>query len=45
MRLSNFSWAALPLMVTFTPQAVPAADEHDAPIYRITVVQRSLGKP
>src|ERR1700681_5110183 len=42
MRLSNFSWAALPLMVTFTPQAVPAADEHDAPIYRITVVQRTL---
>jgi hypothetical protein len=41
MRLSMFSWA-LPLVVAFTPQAVPAADEHDAPIYRITVVQRSL---
>jgi hypothetical protein len=42
MRLSIFSWAALPLVVALTPQAVPAADEHDAPIYRITVVQRSL---
>jgi hypothetical protein len=42
MRLSIFSWAALPLLVAFTPQAVPAADERDAPIYRITVVQRSL---
>ena len=41
MRLSIFSWAAWPL-VFVTPHALPAADEHDAPIYRITVVQRSL---
>jgi hypothetical protein len=32
----------LPLVVAFIPQTVSAADERDAPIYRITVVQRSL---
>jgi hypothetical protein len=42
MRLSIFSWAALPLVVALTPQTATAADERDAPIYRITVVQRSL---
>ena len=42
MRFISLSWLALPLVfVASTPAASPA-DERDAPIYRITVVQRSL---
>jgi len=42
MKLSTFSWTVLPLAVALAPTVAPAAEEHDAPIYRITVVQRSL---
>jgi hypothetical protein len=46
MKFQSHSWFALPLTVALNwalnSPAVRAADNHDAPIYRVTVVQRSL---
>ena len=42
MKFQSHFWFALPLLVVLNAPAVHAADNHDAPIYRITVVQRSL---
>ena len=42
MKFESHFWFALPLMVALNAPAALAADNHDAPIYRITVVQRSL---
>src|SRR3954470_15436607 len=42
MRLHAFSWLALPLLFGSVAGPALAADEQNAPIYRITVVQRSL---
>jgi hypothetical protein len=41
MKFQSSYWLALPLILALNPPAVHAADDH-APIYRITVVQRSL---
>ena len=41
MRFQSYFWLALPVMVALSP-TLRAADSHDSPIYRITVVQRSL---
>lgn len=41
MRFQSHFWVALPLMLALHSPAVRAAD-NDSPIYRITVVQRSL---
>ena len=41
MKFQSHFWFALPLILALNSPAVHAAD-HDAPIYRITVVQRSL---
>ena len=43
MKFESHFWLALPLVLALnSPAALRAADNHDAPIYRITVVQRSL---
>ena len=44
MKFESHVWFALPLMVALNAlsSGLRAADNHDAPIYRITVVQRSL---
>ena len=42
MKFQSHFWFALPLILALNSPAVHAADNHDAPIYRITVVQRSL---
>src|SRR5580698_315957 len=42
MKFQSHFWFALPVMLALHSPAVQAADNHDAPIYRITVVQRSL---
>jgi hypothetical protein len=46
MKFQSHFWFALPLIVVLNcalnSPVVRAADNHDAPIYRITVVQRSL---
>ncbi|MEO8049729.1 MAG: hypothetical protein ABI833_04870 [Acidobacteriota bacterium] len=42
MKFQSHFWIAVPLILALYPPAGQAADNHDAPIYRITVVQRSL---
>jgi hypothetical protein len=42
MKFQSRFWLALPMVLALNSPAVRAADNHDAPIYRITVVQRSL---
>src|SRR5258707_3112356 len=42
MKFESQFWFALPLIVALSQSAAQAGDEHNAPIYRITVVQRSL---
>lgn len=41
MKFQSYFWFALPLIVALNPPVAHAEDDH-APIYRVTVVQRSL---
>src|ERR1700750_574684 len=42
MKFEPRFWLALPLIVALNSPAAHAGDEHNSPIYRVTVVQRSL---
>jgi len=42
MKFKSHFWLALPLVMALNPPGARAGDEHNAPIYRVTVVQRSL---
>jgi len=42
MKFQSHFYFVLPLILALNSPPVHAADNHDAPIYRITVVQRSL---
>ena len=42
MKFASHFWLAILLMLALNPRAAHGADERNAPIYRITVVQRSL---
>jgi len=42
MKFQSHRWLGVPLLLVASLPVIQAADEHDAPIYRITVVQRAL---
>jgi hypothetical protein len=42
MKFESHLWLAVPLILALNPSGARAEDEHNSPIYRITVVQRSL---